>query len=113
MDLLQKTFDETVNELLESSETEEEIEKIFEDEDLLNKALATGKDIGFSKRIDDVIGRYIVSIKSSFPKDLSLEIENLGDQLVVSFKNRGDTKKLISTVDEVLEHIQLALKVIE
>ena len=48
-----------------------------------------------------------------FPKDLSLEIENLGDRLVVSFKNRGDTKKLISTVDEVLEHIQLALKVIE
>ena len=48
-----------------------------------------------------------------FPKDLSLEIENLCDQLVVSFKNRGDTKKLISTVDEVLEHIQLALKVIE
>ena len=48
-----------------------------------------------------------------FPKDLSLKIENLGDQLVVSFKNRGDTKKLISTVDEVLEHIQLALKVIE
>ena len=49
----------------------------------------------------------------NFPKDLSLEIENIGDQLVVSFKNRGDTKKLISTVDEVLEHIQLALKVIE
>ena len=49
----------------------------------------------------------------NFPKDLSLEIENLGDQLVVSFKNRGDTKKLISTVDEVLEHIPLALKVIE
>lgn len=49
----------------------------------------------------------------NFPKDLSLEIENLDDQLVVSFKNRGDTKKLISTVDEVLEHIQLALKVIE
>ena len=49
----------------------------------------------------------------NFPKDLSLEIENLGDQLVVSFKNQGDTKKLISTVDEVLEHIQLALKVIE
>ena len=49
----------------------------------------------------------------NFPKDLSLEIENLDDQLVVSFKNRGDTKKLISTVDEVLEHIQLAIKVIE
>ena len=48
-----------------------------------------------------------------FPKDLSLKIENLGDQLVVSFKYQGDTKKLISTVDEVLEHIQLALKVIE
>ena len=59
------------------------------------------------------IKKALVPDNINFPKDLSLEIENLGDQLVVSFKNRGDTKKLISTVDEVLEHIQLALKVIE
>jgi len=59
------------------------------------------------------IKKALVPDNINFPKDLSLEIENLDDQLVVSFKNRGDTKKLISTVDEVLEHIQLALKVIE
>ena len=51
---------------------EEAIEKIFFDDDLLASEQVTGKEIGASKRIDDVIGRYIVSIKSSFPKDLTL-----------------------------------------
>ncbi len=51
---------------------EAEIENIFYNEELLNNSLVTGKEIGASKRIDDVIGRYIVSIKSSFPKDLTL-----------------------------------------
>lgn len=46
--------------------------KIFHNEDILRDGAVTGKNIGSSKRIDDVIGRYIVSIKSSFPKDLSL-----------------------------------------
>ena len=54
------------------SSCEEAIEKIFFDDDLLASEQVTGKEIGASKRIDDVIGRYIVSIKSSFPKDLTL-----------------------------------------
>ena len=55
-----------------NSDAEKEIESIFYNEELLQKSQCTGKCMGSSKRIDDVIGRYIVSIKSSFPKDLSL-----------------------------------------
>ncbi|MDE6886132.1 MAG: phosphoglucosamine mutase [Helicobacteraceae bacterium] len=51
---------------------EDEIEAIFNDLDELRAHFKTKIDIGSSKRIDDVIGRYIVHIKHSFPKDISL-----------------------------------------
>lgn len=54
-------------------DSEKEIEKIYFNEELLNSSLKTGLEIGSSKRIDDVIGRYIVHIKNSFPKHLSLK----------------------------------------
>ena len=53
-------------------ECEKKIEEIFNDNNVLINQQVTGRCIGASKRIDDVIGRYIVSIKSSFPTDLSL-----------------------------------------
>ena len=65
-----KFFDNHGNKLGVSCE--KEIEKIFNDHDLMVSEQVTGKNIGASKRIDDVIGRYIVAIKSSFPKDLTL-----------------------------------------
>ncbi len=65
-----KFFDNHGNKL--GTGCESEIEKIFQNSDLLINEQVTGKNIGSAKRIDDVIGRYIVSIKSSFPKDLSL-----------------------------------------
>jgi len=55
-----------------SSDIEKEIEDIFFNDELLCKSQVTHEKIGTAKRIDDVIGRYIVSIKSSFPKELSL-----------------------------------------
>jgi len=55
-----------------SNEIEKEIENIFFNESLLLASQCTDKGIGKAKRIDDVIGRYIVSIKSSFPKNLTL-----------------------------------------
>ncbi|MGK0256175.1 MAG: phosphoglucosamine mutase [Arcobacteraceae bacterium] len=55
-----------------SNEIEKEIENIFFNEELLLASQCTDKEIGNAKRIDDVIGRYIVSIKSSFPKNLTL-----------------------------------------
>ncbi len=49
----------------------------------------------------------------NFPKGLSLSVENIDNKLVFNFENEDDMKKLIATVDEVLAHIQVALKVIE
>ncbi len=49
----------------------------------------------------------------NFPENLTLELEKFDNKLVFNFQSQGDMKKLIATVDEVLEHVQLALKVIE
>lgn len=48
-----------------------------------------------------------------FPENLTLKVENIDNKLVFDFQSQGSMKKLIATVDEVLEHIQVALKVIE
>lgn len=54
-------------------EEEESIESYYHDNVALQAALKSGEDIGSSKRIDDVVGRYIVHIKNSFPKSLTLK----------------------------------------
>ena len=76
-----KFFDNHGNKL--SREKEEEIEKIFDNEQSIEDAQKTGKEIGKSKRIDDVIGRYIVHIKNSFPKELTLS----GKRIVIDCAN--------------------------
>jgi phosphoglucosamine mutase len=55
------------------TKAEKEIEKIYHNDEIINNSFVTGKNIGSSKRIVDVIGRYIVHIKNSFPKDLLLK----------------------------------------
>ncbi len=65
-----KFFDKRGNKL--SEQAEQEIEDIYFDDNLINENQALGMDIGASKRIDDVIGRYIVHIKNSLPKTLTL-----------------------------------------
>ncbi len=49
----------------------------------------------------------------NFPENLTLKVENIDNKLVFIFQSQGNMKKLIATVDEVLEHIQVSLKVIE
>ena len=49
----------------------------------------------------------------NFPDGLSLEVEKIDNKLVFSFSNSGNMGKLISTIDEVLEHANLALEVIK
>ncbi len=56
-----------------SAEVEAEIEAIYQNKVLMTSSCAVGKEIGFAKRIDDVIGRYIVQLKNSFPKELTLQ----------------------------------------
>ena len=48
-----------------------------------------------------------------FPKGLSLEVKNHNDKLIFNFQSENSMKKLIGTIDEVLAHIQVALKVID
>jgi phosphoglucosamine mutase len=90
-----KFFDNHGNKL--SVTCEKNIEDIFNDNELMTSAQVTGKDIGASKRIDDVIGRYIVAIKSSFPKDLSLH----GLRIVLDCAN-GAAYKVGPTILEEL-----------
>ncbi|TQR30659.1 phosphoglucosamine mutase [Campylobacter sp. MIT 99-7217] len=66
-----KFFDAHGNKL--GVESEAKIEEIYFNDKLIEEAKSTDENIGQSKRIDDVIGRYIVSIKNSFPKDLTLK----------------------------------------
>ncbi|MDC4231628.1 MAG: hypothetical protein M8319_04795 [Nitrosopumilus sp.] len=49
----------------------------------------------------------------NFPEGLSLYVENIDNKLVFNFESKKNMKQLIATIDEVLEHVQVALKVIE
>ena len=80
-----------------SCEAEKEIEAIYKDSEALQDAQATGKNIGKAKRIDDVIGRYIVQLKNSFPRELTLK----GMRIVLDTAN-GAGYKVGPTVLEEL-----------
>ncbi|WP_151899281.1 phosphoglucosamine mutase [Sulfurimonas hydrogeniphila] len=80
-----------------SSETEKEIENIYFNDALLNNSQVTGKAIGKAKRIDDVIGRYIVQLKNSFPVHMTLQ----GMRIVLDTAN-GAAYKVGPTVLEEL-----------
>ena len=49
----------------------------------------------------------------NFPKGLSLDVENIDNKVIFNFENEENMKKLIGTIDEVLAHVQVSLKVIE
>lgn len=76
-----KFFDWFGNKL--NREREEEIEAFYKDDERIEAAQVTGKEIGKSKRIDDVIGRYIVHIKNSFPATTTLR----GKRVVIDCAN--------------------------
>lgn len=48
-----------------------------------------------------------------FPPGLSLRVENIDNTVVFYFENENNLKKLISTIDEVLSHVQMSLQVME
>ncbi len=80
-----------------SREVEEKIEAIYADDALLAKSQVIGKQIGKAKRIDDVIGRYIVQIKNSFPVAMTLQ----GVRIVLDAAN-GAAYKVGPTILEEL-----------
>ncbi len=86
-----KFFDSFGNKLDEKAEAE--IEKIYYNEALIEENQKTEFDIGRSKRVDDVIGRYIVHIKNSFPKNMTLR----GIRVVLDTAN-GAAYKVAPTI---------------
>jgi phosphoglucosamine mutase len=76
---------------------EEEIESIYFDEKKLLEAQVIGRAMGKAKRIDDVIGRYIIQLKNSFPVEMTLQ----GMRIVLDTAN-GAAYKVGPTVLEEL-----------
>ena len=90
-----KFFDSRGDKL--SIEIEKEIEAIYFDESKIEEACVVGKNIGQAKRIDDVIGRYIVQLKNSFPVEHTLQ-----DMRIVLDTANGAGYKVGPTVLEEL-----------
>jgi hypothetical protein len=66
-----------------------------------------------SQKKADAIRAALEPDNVDFPEGLSFEMENLDNALVFNFHSTGNMKKLTGTIDEVLAHVQMALKVME
>lgn len=86
-----KFFDKRGNKLNENIEAE--IESIYYNDEMIRANQATHMTVGQTKRIDDVIGRYIVHIKNSLPKSMTLH----GLRVVLDVAN-GAAYKVAPTV---------------
>ena len=66
-----------------------------------------------SKEKAETVKKALEPDNVNFPKGLSLYIENIDNKLLFNFESKENMKQIIGTIDEVLEHVQVALKVIE
>ena len=66
-----------------------------------------------SKEKADTVKKALEPDNVDFPEGLSLDVENVDNKLVFNFESKKNMKQLIETIDEVMDHIQVALKVIE
>ena len=80
-----------------SNDVERKIEEIYFNRELLSESQVVGKQIGKAKRIDDVIGRYIVHLKNSFPLQMTLQ----GMRIVLDTANGAAYKVAPTTLEEL------------
>ena len=66
-----------------------------------------------TKEKADTVKKALEPDNVDFPEGLSLDVENVDNKLVFNFESKKNMKQLIGTIDEVMDHIQVALKVIE
>ena len=66
-----------------------------------------------TKEKADTVKKALEPDNVDFPEGLSLDVENVDNKLVFNFQSKKNMKQLIGTIDEVMDHIQVALKVIE
>jgi phosphoglucosamine mutase len=83
-------------------EAELEIERLMADDSLLGKR-PTGPGIGKAERIEDARGRYVVFLKQTFPRDLSLE----GVRVVVDAAHGAAYRVAPAVLQELGAHVTL------
>ncbi|MDH3204887.1 MAG: KEOPS complex subunit Pcc1 [Nitrosopumilus sp.] len=66
-----------------------------------------------SKEKAETVKKALEPDNVDFPEGLSMYVENIDNKLVFNFESKKNMKQIIGTIDEVLEHIQMALRVIE
>jgi tRNA threonylcarbamoyladenosine modification (KEOPS) complex Pcc1 subunit len=66
-----------------------------------------------SKEMAHTVKKVLDPDNVNFPKGLSLNVENTDNKVVFNFESEDSMKKLIGTIDEVLAHVQVSLKVME
>jgi len=66
-----------------------------------------------SKEKAETVKKALEPDNVDFPEGLSLYVENIDNKLVFNFESKQNMKHLVGSVDEVMEHIQVVLKVIE
>ena len=66
-----------------------------------------------SKEKAETVQKALEPDNVDFPEGLSLNVENVDNKLIFNFESKKNMKHLVGTIDEVLEHVQMALKVIE
>ena len=66
-----------------------------------------------SKEKAQTVKRALDPDNVNFPEGLKLVVKNVDNKVVFNFENEDNMKKMINTIDEVLAHVQVALKVIE
>ena len=66
-----------------------------------------------SKEKAETVKKALEPDNVDFPEGLSMYVENIDNKLIFNFESKKNMKQIIGTIDEVLEHIQVALRVIE
>jgi tRNA threonylcarbamoyladenosine modification (KEOPS) complex Pcc1 subunit len=66
-----------------------------------------------SKEKAESVNKALEPDNVDFPEGLSLFVEIVDNKLVFNFESKKNMKQLTSTIDEVMEHIQIALKVMQ
>ena len=68
-------------------------------------------DLSDGKKVESVM-KALIPDNVKFPRGLSMEMDSEGSVLIVSLKSSRRMESLISTVEEVLEHISAMSRVL-
>ena len=111
--LKSRSVDFDLDSLIESDQKRREF--ILKTDELRKKKNQVALEISQKKKAGEDASSILAEMKN-ISADLSkfeLEQENIDNKLVFNFESKKNMKHLIGTVDEILEHVQVALKVIE